>query len=422
MYKLLFRYTLASVLILAAMHTSAASLDTDLPAMRQGKNLADCLNKLTKQNGGWCEIRMSGDKPSISSVWPSRIDRKVHMTTGPASVLGAWNSAAFDEQRSLMYFTGGGHADYGGNEVYEFDLNEGRWARLTDPSPLEYLFVTYDYNSRPNKPWRKLCWMPNVAKLPGSAHTYDGLQYSTRTETIFNYVMRTANGSCFEDKEDRHKDDPAVLGKRMETSTGWYEFNPSRTTERNGLPPLSWRKVFDYGQLKSVRIHQGFPRTAELSDGRILFGSNFRTVIYDPTNPSMSTLRAFSNQADWGDGTAIYDPKRDWIWSIHGRGLLSFEAKSGLLSQKIRTTVAHGKSLAQDKKGDLVLWSGGSSVYTVNPDARIPDWLLIDWKDKGPKPGTSRVYGKWVYLKQHDVFAGISNYKTGFFIYKQPTG
>ncbi len=40
------------------------------------------------------------------------------------------NGAAFDEESLFFYFMGGGHTDYGGNEVYEFDLKTGRWARL----------------------------------------------------------------------------------------------------------------------------------------------------------------------------------------------------------------------------------------------------------------------------------------------------
>ncbi len=45
--------------------------------------------------------------------------------TGSKSVLNAWNGAAFDGYR--WWFTGGGHKDYGGNEVYEFDFTKLAW-------------------------------------------------------------------------------------------------------------------------------------------------------------------------------------------------------------------------------------------------------------------------------------------------------
>ena len=56
--------------------------------------------------------------------------------TGPASVWIAWNGAAYDPAKHRMYFWGGGHTDYGGNEVYCFDLELLQATRLTDPSPL----------------------------------------------------------------------------------------------------------------------------------------------------------------------------------------------------------------------------------------------------------------------------------------------
>ncbi len=102
------------------------------PPAQRGANLADCRAKLEKQGGGWCKIRLSGGHPSISSVWPPDLDRRTRMVVGPRAVLIAWNGAAFDEESLFFYFMGGGHADYGGNEVYEFDLKTERWARLTD--------------------------------------------------------------------------------------------------------------------------------------------------------------------------------------------------------------------------------------------------------------------------------------------------
>jgi hypothetical protein len=85
-----------------------------LPAPAQGKNLPDCLNKLSRKIGGWCEIRASQEHPSISSVWPENLDKKIRMRTGLQSVLIAWNGAVFDAKRKIFYFFGGGHADYGG--------------------------------------------------------------------------------------------------------------------------------------------------------------------------------------------------------------------------------------------------------------------------------------------------------------------
>lgn len=422
MLKYLLITTTISMLSLAAPTRAGESPTPAYPEIQQGRNLGDCVNKLHAQDGGWCEIRVDDNHPSISSVWPKPLDRKTRMFTGPTSILIAWNSAAFDEKRGLMYFMGGGHGDYGGNEVYEFDLNTGRWTRLTEPSPLENLFVAIDYGSRPDSPWRRLCWMPHTPTVPASAHTYDGLQYSTKTDTFFNHVRKAADGACFEDEEDRYKNHSAVLGDNVENAVGWYEFNPSRTDQRNGLQPLTWRKVLGFSDLEPYGLHRGFPVSAELPGGDIVLGSNFLSVVIDPKNPKPGTFKPFAKMADWGDATQIYDAQRDLVWSIHGRVLLAFAAKSGKLVRTIKTKVDHGKSLAFDKTGKLVFWNGASSIYTVDPDERDPRWQLFDWQGYGPgsSSGQGRVYGKWVYLKEHDLFAGISDHSTGVWIYKQP--
>mgnify|MGYP002712968802 CR=1 FL=1 len=384
-----------------------------------GRNLNDCATKLSRYSGGWCEIVAEKNAPSISSVWPENLDKKIHMVVGPKSVLTAWNSAAYDTERQLLYFMGGGHRDYGGNEVYQFSLLEGRWQRLTDPSPLDFLYVNNDYGQRKQKPWRRLCWLPDINQVPGSSHTYDGLIFSHKTDTLFLYSYGSANGSCIEDKEDAYKNSPKILGDRK-VSAGWYEFNPSSGDSRNGLEPLQWRKVFDYSDFKISKIHQSYPASVELPNGHLVFGSKFKTVIYDPSKEENRSLMAFSGQADWGDGLKSYDKKRDLIWSIHKNSLLAFDAKTGRNTRQIKQTVPHGKSLAFDDNGIIYSWNGSSKVFQFDPDDEQEQWKMFDWTGNGPVLGDQRVYGKWQYIKEKDLFVGLSSEKTGVWIYKHP--
>jgi len=174
-----------------------------------GKNLASCIDELANHSqGGWCEIRASVDHPSISSVWPSNLDRRTRMRTGPSAILEAWNGAAFDEDNYIFYFIGGGHADYGGNEMYKFDLHNGKWERLTDPSPLNKLYLVPSKKKHADK--KKYCWAPDVNVAPGAAHSYDGIQFSHATKTIFLAVMGAANGSCFVDKEKKYENNLSI--------------------------------------------------------------------------------------------------------------------------------------------------------------------------------------------------------------------
>ncbi len=406
------------MLLILGRAAQAVDVLSDTYRPVRGNDIKDCEKKLQSRLGGWCEIRHSEMHPSISSVWPENPDKKLRMRTGPSSILRAWNSAAFDQKSYKLYFMGGGHADYGGNEVYEFDLNTGKWTRLTNPSPLDKLYVLADYTSRSGKPWRRLCWAPDVRKIPASSHTYDGIIFSNITNTVFLYVMGAANGSCLEDKNDRFKNSSLVLGDKT-LSVGWYEFNPDRVSERNGLSPLSWRKVFHFDDLQKKSIHQGYPMTIELPDGEIAFGSRFRTQKYDPRKPNILSMKRFLSQPDWGDGNKVYDKKRNIVWSLHRSMLLAFDGNSGELLHKYNAKIRHGKSLAIAVDGKLYSWDGISSVSVFDPDS-TKRWKTLEWSLNGPPKGNARVYGKWIYLNKENLFFGLSTHKTGVWIYKHP--
>lgn len=84
-------------------------------------------------------------------------------TTLVNCVTGAWSSGAADIVNNRLYFTGGGHGNYSGNEVYYLDLNNLTMNRLTNPPA----------------PSGASC--PGVndvnAGQPNSRHTYGGLSY-----------------------------------------------------------------------------------------------------------------------------------------------------------------------------------------------------------------------------------------------------
>jgi len=406
-------------------HEAAANASTKIVSATQqhqprktliGNNLNDCLSKLG--TGGWCEIIASNKHRSISSVWPKDIKRRLRMSTGPSSVLKAWNGAAFDEQAGIMYFTGGGHADYGGNEVYQFNLNDGRWSRITDPSPLTRLYVLRDYNKLQKRPGRKLCWRGDNPTKPGSAHTYDGIIFSQKTQTIFLLSHGAAGGSCFEDKEDKYKNSPLIFAAAEGRGRGLYEFNPSINKTRNNLAPLSWRKVFSKQQMKGMSPN--YPRTAELADGRLIIGTSARTIIYDPINATINPGDILTNQAGYGDGVMHYDDNNKLLWSLHRNKLLAFNPITGKSVHRLVTNMPNGKSIAIDKSGQLISWNGAGKIAILDPKFVDRGWQVINWRNYGPIEGDYRVYSKWVYLKKQDAFVGISSHKTGFWIYKHP--
>src|SRR5688572_18714294 len=115
--------------------------------------------------GEWREL----PDTKMSSVFPPA-EKTTWGVLGPAAVVRAWGGAAFDTKRNAFVFNGGGHTDYGGNEVYAFFLDELRWERLTEPSPMRKL---------DSHRWA------TTDDTPVSAHTYDGLEYLPNVDKIF---------------------------------------------------------------------------------------------------------------------------------------------------------------------------------------------------------------------------------------------
>ena len=86
---------------------------------------------------------------------------------GPEAVINRWGGMAYDDSGHRLFFHGGGHYAYGGNEVYQFNLATLTWTRVTDPSPLIGDELTPG-NGAPN---------PAPAEGPFARHTYDGLTW-----------------------------------------------------------------------------------------------------------------------------------------------------------------------------------------------------------------------------------------------------
>lgn len=395
---ILFWISLESILFLA----SATAATFGLPPVQRGVNFFDCKTRLEKQGGGWCEIRSPGKHPSISAVWPPNLDDRTFMGNGPRSVLMDWNGAAFDQEDLLFYFMGGGHADYGGNEVYEFNLRNGHWTRLTDPSPLSFLSQYPDDD--------QVCWVPDLRSVPGAPHTYDGLQFSKKTRTIFLIADHAADGSCFDSRSGHLKGDPRLL---LTKDSGIFEFNPSRHKKRNGLAPLTWRRL-----AIPDGLDLNFPRSLELPDGTMIVGN--KTSLY-PFNPSNGVIgKRLWEEEDLGDGLAEFHPMGLIISLYHDTLIISnLETKDSKMVAAPHARL-HGKSLAVDNKGDVFSWDGKERVLAIDMHTSEPEWTLYDWTGSGPPSGNKNVYSKWQYISAYNVFVGLSFHTTGVWVYKHP--
>lgn len=124
--------------------------------------------------GLWQELTASADG-TIPDTRCQRVFPAQHPgwgTIGPNGVFIAWNGGAFDTKRNRFTIMGGGHGDYGGNEVYGFDMAARTWARLTEPSPLA---------PHPTSPGN---WVVQGNEAPLTRHTFGSIAYIPQIDRL----------------------------------------------------------------------------------------------------------------------------------------------------------------------------------------------------------------------------------------------
>lgn len=341
------------------------------------RSLAQCVEILGRQDGGWCELAGA----SIASVFPRKIPNRLHMNTGPSAIIDAWNGAAYDATRLKLYFHGGGHKDYGGNGVYEFDLRRARWTRLTDPAPLA--------------PRTKEVRCPRPVSGPPASHTYDGFIHSRRTDTLWLFPSYYA-----------------CQGPSLGAGGEYWEFNPSPAERRNGIAPLGWRR------------HQGMPgpmrrpqyRTGELPDGRMFVGNETAEAIFDPVS---GIWKRNGSRPNYGSGNSLYDPVRKVIWSVHAAGLLRDSQPLGPVRVAGRPAgLSPDAGMVLMKDGRLLFWGSGPATHVYDPAS--DRWTMHEFSGPAPRRVTQGVYSKWVRVEAFDVYAAYADYGRGVWIYRHP--
>lgn len=375
---------------------------TPPPPQQSARTLDECKALLTAQGGGWCEMRVPGDHPSISAHYPV-VNVMLRGVVGPEAILGAWNSAAYDRENQVLYFSGGGHADYGGNEFYRFEIETGKWERLTDPSPLTHTYTERGTYLR----------MVNDHKVPSSAHTYDGLLWNTKTKTIYYMTMAPYNArSTIIDNPTEAEKTPIEQGGLL---TGGkeihqYEFNPSKTETRNGIAPLGWRRVSSHPKLI-------FAKSAQWPDGEMWMAGN--GTVFRATGTESLSFEQLASHGDAGDGIMFHDPKRNIMWVSAGGRIWAYNQAGQEVARHSGVPRGAWRSGAIDDAGIIHAWDGQSRVYRFDPDNADKGWEI---RAGGPTEGVStHTYEKFVHIGE-GFFGGISIDKTGFWIYKPRTG
>ena len=327
--------------------------------------------------GTWCEILST----RMSEVFPIPDGHPAWGILGPRAVTAAWGGAAFDTKRNKLVVTGGGHGDYGGNEVYEFDLAATKWKRATEPSRMREL--------------KDGEFAVESGEAPVSSHTYGGLTFVPNIDRVFKF-----GGSYY--KSGNAYDKHAYL-YNVETRA-W-----SRGAE---APQRVLTPVADYD-----------PKT-----GMVLVVSATGLLSYDPRSDSWKAQLAKDAHDVINAGAIDHGTRRFVV--VGRRGEINFYQLDNIgLRQRAPLT---GKAdwgnrvgLAyHSPSGQLVLWEGAREIWTLN--ART--WAVCKIANKSGKaptattdrgrPKSQGVFGRWRYVPSLDLFIGYNDSNDNVWLYQ----
>lgn len=304
-------------------------------------------------------------------------------------IIKAWGGGAFDVKGERLLVHGGGHGDYGGNEVYALDLQvindavgTNPWTKLSSPSPLSALDpqcenednLTDDDQRRSQHTYSRLAYVPALNAL---CDTGGSIGY------VYCPALRQLD--CF---------DLTTNQWRLSLAEG----KASGTGSVGAVHPVTGQWWLQGGSGSGL-LGRLDPETLTWTYGR-----------YDNI-PGSSP----------GNMSAAIDPKRDLL-IVTGRQRLwvlpldQFEEGETELSEWSRESAggeavinASAPGLAYDPVGDqVVAWLGGAEVYTLNLDT----WQWTSQTLGGDTPGAAAsngTFGRFQYSPKYNVFVVVSS-------------
>jgi hypothetical protein len=301
----------------------------------------------------------------------------------PQYLIGAWSGGAYDSKRDRLIIWGGGHGDYGGNELYGFDVNTLSWSRLWGPS-----------SEIP--PVGRPCTETFSDGSPASRHTYGGLQYLPNVDRFWN-----SGGSLW-------------CGSGGASGGTWtFDFTA-----------LRWERKAQFSGMVELEHVSAYDPTT----GQVFFANVTAPLFaYDPRRDSWKRL------GDMGighDKTAAIDPKRRKFVTVGGGEVFVHELRFFGYARKPVTTTgdsaivnARYPGLVYDPVSDrLVAWGGGPDVYLLDTDTLVWTKRVATGSVVPTAATPTGTHGRWQYIPSKNAFIGLNGVDENVYLYKLASG
>lgn len=326
--------------------------------------------------GEWYEVPNS--KLASAGVIPSPVPPG---GVGPEGVMSAWSGGAYDTKRDRLIIWGGGHNDYGGNEIYAFDIKTFSWSRIWGPSA-------------DIPPVGTSCSETYSDGNPASRHTYDGLVYLPLLDKFWS-----GGGSIY-------------------CGSG----GGSRGTWMFDFSTLTWQRKADAPENPVTVATDYDPITGHI----FRVGDKSRLTKYDPLSNSYTVLKDTGGVQFGEETVGVVDPVNR-LFVYLGNGYISaYNIQTGQLTQPSTTGGSavinmRGPGLAYDPVTKKIIgWAGGTSVYSLD----TVRWTWTEHKAattntvSPTSPTRVGVFGRFQYIPSRNAFVLVNEIYDSVFIYK----
>lgn len=267
---------------------------------------------------------------------------------GFASVVSAWSGAAWDEATKKLLITGGGHADYAGNEVYSWDALTATFARLNNPTGAIGNTGTLNDGLDATVPGY-------FDGRPRAAHTYGNLPL--RSGVMWNF-----QGSTY--------------ASGFGICAAWkFELNDWVRHGSTTFGGSYGSTLYDASRGKFIRISSG----------------NSRPVWYDPVGDTTAQMTHWTNN-DAQEMYGVIDTRRDLVvqfskyvtlFKLDDTADAVVATQTGTVPDWVALSSVDNPSRAgivYDYANDRYLvWHGTASIYVLTPPAIGQNPLTANW-------------------------------------------
>ena len=474
--KLYISVPLAIILLLPISAYSDSELPSDVDPRPSEPDLEQLISILRSvPENGW--VRVNNNR--FQDVWTptgllvSSTKAPDSMPWGPNGIITAFSGFAWDSRRGDLIIYGGGHAAYGGNDVYRWRGTTLNWERMSLPSDISSLGSSY-------------AWLtvdgPNAS--PQSHHTYDGSIYLPIVDRFLTFGGAGFNAGFSYIIQD--PDGPLVVAGGSDTfrPTGPYFFDPARADENKvgGITgshsqwdnPNLWvigGEMWENRDVPKNLPDTNFPQyfldnstgytQANGKDVVFVFGQHqflSKYTVNDIEDPTQDSWEQVGYGVVFGQPVGAYLPTHNLFvrispglftyWDLSTPGPTNLNVAFVPDGEFVPTTLGiYPNGLGNygmdydAPRNRLLLWGGGGDVWALYPPVSVapppgcgeggggvpvvsPDGWNIEKLESSstqtPSPyPVAGVLGKWKYIAQIDAFMALEDeYAGNIWIYK----